>query len=129
IIARDDTTHTLKIRLLAKKVPGMGYSVIHLVPGPKQAPSRTTLTASLGGMENEFLRIKVNPQTGCITSLVNKQDGREELAPGACANLLQTFVDKPRSSDAWNIDWDFEKQMWNLTDAEEVKLIENTSLR
>jgi alpha-mannosidase len=129
IIARDDTTHTVKVRLLAKKVPGMGYSVIHLVPVPKQAPAKTALAASLDSMENEFLRIKVNSQTGCITSLVNKQDGREELAPGACANLLQTFVDKPQCCDAWNIDWDFEKQMWNLMDAEEVKILENTPLR
>jgi alpha-mannosidase len=129
IIARDDTTHTVNVRLLAKDVPGMGYSTLHLVPVPKQAPAKTTLAASIDGMENEFLRIKVNTHTGCITSLVNKQDGREELAPGACANLLQTFVDKPRSSDAWNIDWDFEKQMWNLMDAEEVKPIENTPLR
>jgi len=129
IISRDDITHTVKVRLLAKNVPGMGYSVIHLASVPKRAPAKTALAASIDGMENEFLRIIVDSHTGCITSLVNKQDGREELAPGACANLLQTFVDKPRSSDAWNIDWDFEKQMWNLTDAEEVKLIENTPVR
>ena len=129
IIARDSATNTVKVRLLAKNVPGMGYSVIYLVSGSPYMPSKTALAASINGMENEFLRIKVNSQTGCITSLVNKQDGREELAPGACGNLLQTFVDKPRSSDAWNIDWDFEKQMWSLTDAEEVKLVENTPLR
>jgi alpha-mannosidase len=126
VISRDETTHTLKIRLLAKSVPAMGYTVIHLVPVAKATSTATTLKASPGGMENEFLRIKVNPQTGCITSLFNKKDSREAFAPGACANLLQTFVDL---RDAWNIGKDFEKQMWNLTDAEEVKLIENTPLR
>ena len=75
------------------------------------------------------MRLKVDPQTGCITSLLNKHDGHEALAPGACGNLLQTFVDKPKEYDAWNIDANFEDHMWDLKDAEEVKLIENTPVR
>jgi alpha-mannosidase len=51
------------------------------------------------------------------------------LAPGACGNLLQAFRDKPRQWDAWNIDWDFEKVKWDLTDAQEVKLVESTPAR
>src|SRR5208282_6661541 len=65
----------------------------------------------------------------CITSLLNKHDGQEALAPGACGNLLQTFVDLPKEYDAWNIDANFEDKMWDLKDAEEVKLIENTPAR
>jgi alpha-mannosidase len=80
-------------------------------------------------MENEFVHLKVDPRTGCITSLLNKRDGQEALAPGACGNLLQTFVDKPKEYDAWNIDANFEDQKWDLMDAEEVKLIENTPVR
>jgi alpha-mannosidase len=126
VISRDEITHTLKIRLLAKSVPALGYTVIHLVPVPKAASTTATLKAGPDGMENEFLRIKVNSQTGCITSLFNKQDDREALAPRACANLLQTFVDL---GDSWHLGKDFENKMWNLTDAEEVKLVENTPLR
>ena len=39
-----------------------------------------------------------------------------------CGNLLQTFVDKPKQWDAWNIDADFEKQHWDIDKADEVKL-------
>jgi alpha-mannosidase len=129
IFSRDDTTHTVKIRFLAKSVPAMGYAVFHLVPVAQGGSASTTLKASAEGMENEFVSLKVDPQTGCITSLLNKHDGREALAPGACGNLLQTFVDKPKEYDAWNIDADFEDHMWDLKDAEEVKLIENTAVR
>ena len=80
-------------------------------------------------MENEFVSLKVDPKTGCITSLVEKRGGREALEPGACGNLLQTFVDKPKEYDAWNIDANFEDHKWDLNEAEEVKLVENTPVR
>ena len=128
-ISRDNTTHGVKVRFLAKSVPAMGYAVFHLTPASPARPASTTLKAGSEGMENEFVSLKVDPQTGCITSLLDKRDGREALAPGACGNLLQTFVDKPKDYDAWNIDADFEDHMWNLKDAEEVKLIENTPVR
>jgi alpha-mannosidase len=129
VLSRDDTTHTVKIRFLAKSVPGMGYAVFHLVPVVAAASAGATLKASAEGMENEFVSLKVDPKTGCITSLLNKRDSQEALAPGACGNLLQTFVDKPKEYDAWNIDANFEDQKWDLMDAEEVRLLENTPVR
>ncbi len=38
-------------------------------------------------------------------------------------------MDKPKRWDAWNIDADFVKQHWDLMQADEVKLVENTPLR
>jgi alpha-mannosidase len=61
--------------------------------------------------------------------LLDKRNGQEALAPDACGNLLQTFVDKPKEYDAWNIDANFEDRKWDLMDAEEVKLIENAPVR
>ncbi|MGC2476729.1 MAG: glycoside hydrolase family 38 C-terminal domain-containing protein, partial [Candidatus Sulfotelmatobacter sp.] len=76
---------------------------------------------------------------GCMTSLFDKRSGTESLAPAEtdtggpknaiCGNLLQTFVDKPKQWDAWNIDADFEKQHWDLDKADEVKLVESGPLR
>jgi alpha-mannosidase len=129
VVSRDDTTHTLKIRFLARDVPAMGYAVLRLASVESATSAGSPLKASAEGMENEFVSLKVDPKTGCITSLLNKRDGQEALAPGACGNLLQTFVDKPKEYDAWNIDANFEDKMWDLKEAEEVKLIENTPVR
>ena len=129
VISRDDSIHTVKIRFLAKNVPAMGYAVYHLVPVTAATSAGSTLKAAAEGMENEFVSLRVDPKTGCITSLVEKRDGRETLAPGACGNLLQTFVDKPKEYDAWNIDANFEDHKWDLDEAEEVKLVENTPVR
>ena len=67
--------------------------------------------ATADSLENEFIRLKVDPKTGCITSLFDKRSKTEALAlpvqsegsPAAspdglpCGNLLQAFVDKPKS--------------------------------
>ena len=95
--------------------------------GKPAAPA--AVKASANSLENEFVRVRVDPQTGCITSLFDKRSGTEALAPGACGNLLQAFVDKPKQWDAWNIDADFEKQSWDIDKADEVKLVENSPLR
>jgi alpha-mannosidase len=97
------------------------------------------LKASADTLENEFIRVKIDPQTGCMTSLLDKPSGTESLAPAetdtggpktsTCGNLLQAFVDKPQQWDAWNIDADFEKQHWDIDKADEVKLVESGPLR
>ncbi len=134
----------------------MGYKLIQLLPSsPKlvvgtpemMAKSvhlqRPLLHATDTSLENDFIKLTVDPKTGCITSLFDKRSNTEALAlpvqsegsPAAspdglpCGNLLQAFVDKPKRWDAWNIDADFVKQHRDLMQADEVKLVENTPLR
>jgi len=74
-----------------------------------------------------------------MTSLYDKRSKTEALAASetdtggptqsVCGNLLQTFRDKPKQWDAWNIDADFEKEHWDLDHADEVKLVESGPLR
>ena len=125
--------------LLLSTTPQFGYRT-YFVRAANAAPAvHSMLKASADTLENEFLRVKIDPQTGCMTSLFDKRSGTEALAPAetdtggpktsTCGNLLQTFVDKPKQWDAWNIDADFEKQHWDLDKADEVKLLESGPLR
>jgi len=154
ILSNDPQTNRVKLRILAENVPATGYELIRLVPDASAGrPSMTKvvkrpnglhfLSATPDSLENEFIRLKIDPKTGCITSLFDKRSGTESLAvpvasegsPAAspdglaCGDLLQAFVDKPKHWDAWNIDADFVKQHWDLMQADEVKLIENSPLR
>jgi alpha-mannosidase len=138
LISMDADTHRARFLLLAK-VPALGYEVYFVRAAAKAPAMRSMLKASADALENEFVRIKVDPQTGCMTSLFDKKSALDSLAPAEtdtggpkdriCGNLLQTFVDKPAKWDAWNIDADFEKQHWDLDKADEVKLIESGPLR
>src|SRR5258708_19263022 len=117
----------------------MGYQT-YFVRATSRAPVvHSVLKASADPLENELIRVKVDPQTGCMTSLFDKRSKTESLAPSetdtggpknsTCGNLLQAFVDKPKQWDAWNIDADFAKQHWDLDKTDEVKLMESGPLR
>ena len=129
VIARASETHKLTVRFLAEAVPALGYKVFHFVPMRRARRPASSLRADTHFIENEFYRVRVDAKTGCITSLFDKTHNREVLAPSACGNLLQTFYDKPREYDAWNIDATFEDQKWDLTQADEVKLVESGPVR
>jgi alpha-mannosidase len=140
LLSIDAETHRARFLLLSK-TPSFGYQTYFVRAATTAPPVHAMLKASADAMEmeNEALRVKIDPQTGCMTSLFDKRSGMESLAPAEtdtggpktsiCGNLLQTFVDKPKQWDAWNIDADFEKQHWDLDKADEVKLIESGPLR
>ncbi len=138
LLSMDNETHRARFLLLSQ-TPSMGYATYFVRRATSAAPVHSLLKASVDTLENEFIRVKVDPQTGCMTSLFDKRSGTESLAPAetdaggptraTCGNLLQTFVDKPKQWDAWNIDADFEKQHWDLDKADEVKLVESGPLR
>ena len=138
LVSLDAETHRAHFLLLSS-TPSLGYQT-YFVRAATAAPAvHSMLKASADTLENEFIRVKIDPQTGCMTSLFDKRSGTEALGPAetdtggpktsTCGNLLQTFVDKPKQWDAWNIDADFEKQHWDLDKADEVKLMESGPLR
>jgi alpha-mannosidase len=138
LLSLDADTHRARFLLLST-TPAFGYRT-YFVRAATTAPAvHSLLKASFDTLENEFLRVKIDPQTGCMSSLFDKRSGTESLAPAetdtggpktsTCGNLLQTFVDKPKQWDAWNIDADFEKQHWDLDKADAVKLVESGPLR
>ena len=138
LLSLDVATHRARFLLLSN-TPSLGYQT-YFVRAATHAPAvHSLLKASADTLENDFLRVKIDPQTGCMTSLFDKRSGTEALAPAEsdtggpktsiCGNLLQTFVDKPKQWDAWNIDADFEKQHWDLDKADEITLVESGPLR
>jgi alpha-mannosidase len=120
-------------------VPALGYKTYYVRAAVRVTSQSPAVRSSADTLENEFVRVKMDAQTGCITSLFDKRSNTESLAPAEtdtggpkdsiCGNLLQAFRDKPKQWDAWNIDADFEKEHWDLTQADEVKLIESGPLR
>jgi alpha-mannosidase len=138
VIANDLATHRVKL-LLKASVPSLGYRTYYVRASTKTTPPSSEIKATSSSLENDVVRLTVNPETGCMTSLYDKRSKTETLAPSEtdtggptqfiCGNLLQTFRDKPKQWDAWNIDADFEKEHWDLDHADEVKLIENGPLR
>jgi len=127
VLSSDSATHTHQLLIEAKDVPSLGYEVLHVIPGRNDATS--DLHADGLTLENSFLRVMVDPHSGCITSLYDKRSKFESIAAGGCGNELVAFKDTPKDYDAWNIDADFEQRFTNLDQADSVQLIERGPLR
>jgi alpha-mannosidase len=86
------------------------------------AEGRTTLDARPDGgyvLANGLLRVEIDAR-GLIVSARDVASGRETIAPGRAANLLQLHPDLPNMWDAWDVDEFYRNQVTDLTDADEV---------
>jgi len=138
LLTHDSETNRARL-LVEASVPALGYKTYYVRAAEKVTPQVSAVKSSADMLENEFVRVKVDAHTGCLTSLFDKRSNTESLAPAEteaggpkdtiCGNLLEAFRDKPKAWDAWNIDADFEKEHWDLTQADEVKLMESGPLR
>ncbi len=106
VLSQDAATHQFKVLARVDDVPALGYTVLHAEPATASGPaSKLTLrdTATEYTLANAKLKLTIDKHNGCITSLTT--GATEYIAPNGCGNQLQTFVDKPRDYDAWNIDY------------------------
>ena len=90
-----------KLVFVAPNVPALGYEVYRVLPVVPEADF-ADLTAQDNSIENEYFKVGYDPASGRITSLVDKESGREFL-DGNGGNVLQLFNDNPDKYDAWNI--------------------------
>jgi alpha-mannosidase len=127
---QDAATHTYHVTALVPDVPSLGYEIVYARPAAAKPPVTDGVKVSDGGMtlENQYLRVKVDPKTGCITSLVDKATNFDAIASGACGNQLQAFHDNPKQFDAWNIERDYEDHPYDLGPAT-VQSIESGPFR
>ncbi|AXC11693.1 Alpha-mannosidase [Acidisarcina polymorpha] len=128
VISHEPGTNRYHVMVQAGMVPSIGYKVLQVVPGTRSFDS--DLKANGTTIENSALRVTVDPQTGCITSIFDKKANFETLAAGACGNELQAFKDTPKDYDAWNIDPGTLDQPPTLIHAvDSVKVVESGPMR
>ncbi|NUW34990.1 alpha-mannosidase [Nonomuraea sp. SMC257] len=93
--------------------------------GGAQAPvtaGGTTVGPREGGghvLDNGLLRVEVDGR-GLVVSVHDLAAGREAVAPGQTANLLQLHPDFPNMWDAWDVDAFYRNTGTDLVEAEEV---------
>jgi alpha-mannosidase len=90
-----------RVLFMAEAVPSLGYKLYRLIPAENEGTGTGTVKAGPNELENEFLKVRLDPKTGWITSLYDKRANREVLAgPG---NVLEAIVDEPENMSAWEL--------------------------
>jgi len=127
VVKADAATGRFTVLLRAEDVPSLGYTVLRASAG--ESAAKSDLRVSGTTLENALLRVEVDPKTGCLTHLVDKRSGFDSIAAGGCGDELQTFTDKPKKYDAWNIDAEALTTMKPITEVDSVKVVEQGPLR
>ncbi len=108
--------------------PVAPLSVVPL-PGLAAKPEATEmLEVSERRLANRHLEILFD-KAGRIERLIDLSTGRVILRPGSAGNRLQAFRDRPAQYDAWDIDSDFEDQVFEIDDLMSVDVVERGPLR
>ncbi|AFZ37786.1 Alpha-mannosidase [Stanieria cyanosphaera PCC 7437] len=104
-----------QLLFLAEAIPSVGYRLFWLVA------SEVTHANSFPNhfiLENQYLKVKVNPTTGDLDSLFDKTN-QKEILQGA-GNQLQAYRDRGQYWDAWDIDPNY--QQYPLPPAELIAI-------
>ena len=88
-----DGKNYVKVLFLAEGVPSLGYKTYRIVPGEEASSPLNSLEISEAHIENEFFRIELDPTTGCLKSVLDKQNRKQVLDKVGQGNLLQIIED------------------------------------
>ncbi|BDA69726.1 glycosyl hydrolase 38 protein [Calothrix sp. PCC 7716] len=93
-------SNSSKLLFLAENIPSLGYSIFWLCPSASK--NTITLESQTFSLENEYLRVVVNENTGDLDSIYDLVN-QKEILDGA-GNQLQSWKDSGQYWDGWNID-------------------------
>ncbi|MFN6496294.1 MAG: alpha-mannosidase [Nostoc sp. DedQUE01] len=110
---------------LAPDIPPVGYRLFWLSPSPSSSLSSPSSAEWV--LENEFLRVLVNPDTGDLLSVFDKTYQREVLS--GAGNQLQAFKDSGQYWDAWNIDPNYAQHPLPPTNLQSIEWVEQGALQ
>jgi alpha-mannosidase len=114
-----------QIQFLAQDIPSVGYQVYWLLT-KKDIIHNENQKEQNYILENQFLNIRINPDTGNIDSIYDKVNQKEILsAPG---NQLQAFTDRGQYWDAWNIDPEYQQKSLPPAKLASIQWLENNQL-
>ncbi|MDJ1184534.1 alpha-mannosidase [Roseofilum casamattae] len=104
---------------LAPDIPSVGYRLFWLVPISKTDSVPDFPTEFI--LENNNLRVEIDPETGDIQQLRDRQHDRNILK--GSGNQLQAFSDTKQYWDAWNIDPNYAQQPLSPTELKSIRWI------
>ena len=81
-----------------------------------------TETAEGFVLANELVTVAISRE-GLITSAIDHLSGRETIAVGSAANLLQLHQDFPNKWDAWDVDKYYRNQVTDLRELDAITLM------
>ena len=83
------------LAFVAENVPAMGYKSYRIVPAEIPSVSQSSLVLTDKSIENRFFKVTINPETGTVTSIYDKELGTELVdkdAPHQVNQLITRWI-------------------------------------
>ncbi len=93
-----DRTELFELLFVAEDVPSLGYKTYRLVPDQQAASFTSSVVVGGRNLENRFFKLTLNPQTGAVESIYDKELEREIVDKEAPHRLNQLIVRSAKSA-------------------------------
>jgi len=90
-LGKRDPAHLKEIVFVAEDMPPMGYKTYRIVPVNVREEFATSIKVGDTTIENRFFRVSLDPETGAIITIHDKELGRE-IVDGDAPYKLNQFV-------------------------------------
>ncbi len=94
-----DHSELLGIAFIAENVPPLGYKTYKILPKEEKTNFNSDLVVSETSLENKYFIVKLNPQTGTIQSIYDKQLCKELVDTSAPHQVNQLIVRWVKTGD------------------------------
>ena len=108
-------------------LPSFGARNLYFEPAGTVQEAESNFTYQEGKLETPYYFVEWN-EFGQMTSLFDKEAGRQVLSENQKGNILQIFEDKPLAHDAWDIDLFYQEKMEEIRGLEMFEVVENGEL-
>ncbi len=114
----DKTNKTYHVLALPDELPSLGHRTIWLRPvGERPRRFASMVSADALELENDYLRVRIDPSTGWVSSILDKAADREVVPDGKQACALQGTQDM---GNPWHLALEGDSWTFNETVATEV---------
>jgi alpha-mannosidase len=121
----DKTNKNYRVLVKPDSVPAMGHEVVWLKPTPVEEPRHSSMVGPDGfSLDNEHLRVRINPRTGFLSEIYDKTLGRNILPEGREGCELLAWADR---GNPWHL-WP-EGASWTLNDDIDIEVVEDGDVR
>ncbi len=125
-IMRSQLIKDNQLIFLAEDIPSIGYRLFWLCPNNDSLASKASQQHDYV-LENQYLKVIVNSDTGDLDSIYDRINNREILRDSG--NTIQAFEDRGQYWDAWNIDPEYEQNQLPETELESIEWINNELIK
>lgn len=98
--------------MFVENIPAMGWA-------PLVIKTENSISVTKEKIETPFYTILLDKKAN-ITSIYDKENGREVVIPGKSANKIEAFEDMPLVYDNWELPAYYKQKQWDVDDVTEV---------